>query len=209
MIVGSATKLCNEPLVRHVSQSFQENTSKGETRTVLFLDLDGFKLVNDSLGHRAGDDMLITMAARLLECVTQEDVIARIGGDEFAVLLQGALDVGIDVAGRILETLRKPVMLGAQRVFPSCSVGIAHSSDAVLTPDEFLRNADIAMYQAKKRGLGGPIVFEASMHKDVSDALALQMDLRQAVARGDFLVSYQLICDPATSLIRGFEALVR
>ena len=119
------------------------------------------------------------------------------------------LDVGMEVAERILEALRKPVMLGTQRVFPSCSVGIAQSSDGALTPDEFLRNADIAMYQAKKRGIGGHVVFETSMHKDVSDALALRMDLQQAVARREFRVLYQLICDPATSLINGFEALVR
>ena len=182
---------------------------RDEARTVLFLDLDGFKMVNDSLGHRAGDDLLIATAGRLQACVSQDDVLARIGGDEFAVLLAGGLDVGIEVAERILETLREPVMLGTQRVFPSCSVGIAQSSDSALTPDAFLRNADIAMYQAKKRGTGGHMVFEASMHKDVSDALALQMDLREAVTRGEFRVSYQLICDPATSLISGFEALVR
>lgn len=179
------------------------------TRTVLFLDLDGFKMVNDSLGHRAGDDLLIVTADRLQNCVSRDDVLARIGGDEFAVLLRGGLDVGVKVAARIRERLREPVMLGTQRVFLSCSVGIALSSDAALTPDEFLRNADIAMYQAKKRGLGGHVVFESSMHKDVSDALALQMDLRQAVTREEFRVSYQLICDPATSRISGFEALVR
>ena len=130
-----------------------------EARTVLFLDLDGFKMVNDSLGHRAGDDLLIVTAGRLQACVSRDDVLARIGGDEFAVLLDGGLEGGMEVAERILDTLREPVMLGTQRVFPSCSVGIAQSSDGALTPDEFLRNADIAMYQAKKRGLGGHVVF--------------------------------------------------
>ena len=203
------TKLRNRAyFMDQLAVALQSEASDG-AKTVLFLDLDGFKMVNDSLGHRAGDSLLIVTAERLQACIRGNDVLARIGGDEFAVLLRGGLDVGVEIAERILEKLREPVMLGAQRVFPSCSVGIARSSDAALTPDEFLRNADIAMYQAKKRGLGGHVVFEASMHTDVSDALALQMDLRQALARGEFRVSYQLICDPATGLISGFEALVR
>ena len=203
------TKLRNRAYFMDQLAVALQSAAPDSVSTVLFLDLDGFKMVNDSLGHRAGDELLIVTADRLQACISREDVLARIGGDEFAVLLRGGLDVGVEVAGRILEKLREPVMLGAQRVFPSCSVGIAHSRDAALTPDEFLRNADIAMYQAKKRGLGGHVVFEASMHTDVSDALALQMDLRQALARGEFRVSYQLICDPATGLISGFEALVR
>ena len=178
--------------------------------TVLFLDLDGFKLVNDSLGHRAGDHLLMVAAGRLRECVRPNDILARIGGDEFAVLLEGGdLDAGIGVAERIIKSLRIPVMLGNQRVFPSCSIGIAQSGDGILKPDEFLRNADIAMYEAKKRDLGGYAVFKSSMHKDVSDALALRMDLRQAVAREEFRLFFQLICDPATSHITGVEALVR
>ena len=178
--------------------------------TVLFLDLDGFKLVNDSLGHRAGDHLLMVAAGRLRECVRPNDILARIGGDEFAVLLEGGdLDAGIGVAERIIKSLRIPVMLGNQRVFPSCSIGIAQSGDGILKPDEFLRNADIAMYEAKKRDLGGYAVFKSSMHKDVSDALALRMDLRQAVAREEFRIFFQLICDPATSHITGVEALVR
>ena len=180
------------------------------SNTVLFLDLDGFKLVNDSLGHRAGDHLLLVTAGRLLDCIRPDDVLARIGGDEFAVLLQGGdLNAGIGVAERIIAALRVPVMIGNQRVFPSCSIGIAQSGDGLLKPDEFLRNADIAMYEAKKRDLGGYAVFKSSMHQDVSDALALRMDLRQAIARDEFRIFFQLICDPANSHITGVEALVR
>ncbi len=182
----------------------------GGSNTVLFLDLDGFKLVNDSLGHRAGDHLLTVTAGRLQDCIRPDDVLARIGGDEFAVLVEGGdVDAGVDVARRIVKSLREPVMLGTQRVFPSCSIGIAHSSGGFLQPEEFLRNADIAMYQAKQRDHGGYAIFADVMHKDVSDALALRMDLRQAVAKNEFRIFFQLICDPATSHVTGAEALVR
>ena len=187
-----------------------ERENGGNPNCVLFLDLDGFKLVNDSLGHREGDELLIVTADRLRGCLQPADVLARIGGDEFAILLsRDDPNAGVEVAERILKSLREPVMLANQRVFPSCSVGIAMSSGGNLKPDDFLRNADIAMYKAKKRGVGGYVVFTPSMYRDVSAALALRMDLRQAIARREFQLHYQLICDPRTSRVSGVEALVR
>lgn len=178
--------------------------------TVLFLDLDGFKLVNDSLGHRAGDLLLMVTAERLQGCIRPQDGLARIGGDEFAVLLENSsLDVGISVANCITKALRQPVMLGSQQVFSSSSIGIAQSTGRHIKADEFLRNADIAMYEAKKHGLGSYAVFADSMHTEVIAALALQTDLRQAIDRDEFELYFQPICNPQTSLITGVEALVR
>ena len=184
---------------------------KGADRphTVLFLDLDGFKLVNDSLGHRAGDVLLITIAHRLASVLRPQDVLARIGGDEFAVLLENtSIKAGIEVATGIIAALKKPLSISDRVIFSSCSVGIAQSSDS-LSADELLRNADIAMYRAKKRGLGGYAVYADSMHEDAIAVLSLQTDLRGAVARDEFRLFFQPICDPATSGITGLEALIR
>ncbi|MGI4763505.1 MAG: putative bifunctional diguanylate cyclase/phosphodiesterase [Janthinobacterium lividum] len=183
----------------------------GVSCTVLFLDLNRFKLINDSLGHRAGDLLLMETAHRLRTCLRGQDTLARIGGDEFAMLLENTTDIaaGVAAAQRVVEALRPPVRIGDQDIFSSASVGIAQSSDQCRVPEEILRNADIAMYEAKARGTTGSAVFTASMHADAVEALGLQTDLRHAVARGEFHLDFQPIYNPRTRRITGMEALVR
>ena len=182
---------------------------------VLFLDLDRFKLVNDSLGHRAGDLLLMEVSRRLAGCVRPEDVLARVGGDEFAVLVAGAgrdgalMEAAVRVAGCIIEALRQPFKLGQHDVFSHCSIGIAVATVQHEKPEQLLRDADIAMYDAKKRGPGGYAIFNDSMHADVVEALALQTDLRRAIARGEFRLQYQPIYGLASGVLLGVEALIR
>jgi len=178
---------------------------------VLFLDLDRFKIVNDSLGHLAGDALLKEVGHRLRHCVRAHDTLARIGGDEFAVLIEDANDLATPVATAeaILEALRAPVQLGRQSAFPSCSIGIVQVTAPGTAPDDLMRNADIAMYEAKRAGYGDYAIFDASMHEGAVDRLKLQTDLHQAVERGEFDLAYQPIVDPATGAIRSFEALLR
>ena len=178
---------------------------------VLFLDLDRFKVVNDSLGHLAGDTLLKEISRRLKGCMRPQDTLARIGGDEFAVLIEDAaeLEVAAAVAERILESMRLPVRLGRQEVFPSCSIGIVQSSARYESPEPLLRDADIAMYEAKRAGHGGYAVFDGSMHADAVVKLKLQTDLRLALDRGEFEVFYQPIIHLASGRTSGYEALLR
>ncbi len=178
---------------------------------VLFLDLDRFKLVNDSLGHRTGDLLLMEVARRLQACLRPQDTLARVGGDEFAVLVEGSneLIVAVTTAERIIEALGKPFKLGQHEVFSLCSVGIAQATEHHAKPEELLRDADIAMYNAKKRASGGYAIFNEAMHAGAAEALALQTDLRHAVARSEFCLHFQPIFDPSTLRLTGLEALVR
>jgi diguanylate cyclase (GGDEF)-like protein/PAS domain S-box-containing protein len=178
---------------------------------VLFMDLDRFKLVNDSLGHRSGDLLLMEVAKRLRSCIRSQDTLARVGGDEFALLIEDA--EGIDLVEfttkRILEAMRQPLWLGKQEIFTSCSIGVLLASAGYESPEELLRDADIAMYQAKRHETGSYAVFQGSMHNTAVQALELRTDLQNAVARREFLLHYQPICDAATGEITGLEALVR
>ena len=181
------------------------------TCAVLFVDLDRFKVVNDSLGHEAGDVLLKEIARRLRGCIRPGDTLARLGGDEFALLVRDAHDPDIarSIAQRMLEALRPPVGIGRQEVFPSCSVGIASSSSRTDRPEKLIRNADLAMYVAKRSGFGDFAIYDESMHAEATEALALQTDLQNAVERNEFEVYYQAIVDPQHGRITGFEALVR
>ena len=178
---------------------------------VLFLDLDRFKLVNDSLGHRAGDLLLMEVAERLRSCAGPQDTLARMGGDEFALLVEDFGDVTdvVRLARRIIEAMRRPLWIGEQEIFSSCSVGVAQAGAQHVLPEELLRDADIAMYQAKRHDTGNYAIFADSMHDSAVKALELQTGLQNAIMRGEFVLHYQPICDSRTSAIRGFEALIR
>ena len=178
---------------------------------VLYLDLDRFKIVNDSLGHLVGDELLIAVSRRLESCVRPGDALARLGGDEFAVLLNGIVDDGQAnaIAMRIQESLSAPFSIGGREVFTSASIGIAFGPAHYTNPDEMMRDADTAMYHAKSRGKARHEVFDADMHARVRDRLSLENDLRRALTGRDFEVHYQPIVSLATGMCVGFESLVR
>lgn len=182
----------------------------GGRLAVLFLDLDDFKTVNDSLGHHEGDRLLAAVAARFLNATRGCDTVARLGGDEFAVLLESVStdsDV-ITVAERIASSLRSPIVLDDKPVAVSASMGIARAGDADGV-DELLRNADVAMYTAKSAGKGRYAIFAPEMHKSLVDRMALESDLRDGIARGELRLMFQPIVDLSTGRLAAAEALVR
>ncbi|HEX8907357.1 MAG TPA: EAL domain-containing protein, partial [Longimicrobiaceae bacterium] len=178
---------------------------------VLFLDLDRFKVVNDSLGHAVGDELLVAVAARLRNAVRETDTVSRFGGDEFAVLLDdlGAVEDAVRAADRIQAALAAPVSLSGYEVFTSASIGIALSSTAYGRPDHLLRNADMAMYRAKAAGTGRHEMFDRAMHALALTRLQMETDLRRGIERGEFTLHYQPIVDLRTGRIAGAEALLR
>jgi diguanylate cyclase (GGDEF)-like protein/PAS domain S-box-containing protein len=177
---------------------------------VLFMDLDRFKLVNDSLGHHAGDRLLVAIARQLESCVRPGDMIARLGGDEFAILVDAMSGVedATRVAERILKVLAVPFTIGGHEVFTSVSIGIATSAGESPS-DDLLRDADTAMYRAKAKGRSRFEIFDAAMRAQVTSLLELEGDLRRAVERGQIRVAYQPIVSLETGHVLGFEALAR
>jgi diguanylate cyclase (GGDEF)-like protein/PAS domain S-box-containing protein len=178
---------------------------------VLFMDFDRFKVVNDSLGHTVGDDLLIGIARRLEGCLRPTDTVARLGGDEFVILLDGIRDVedATRVADRIQKELAVPFPLNGQEVFTTVSIGIALSTPGYDRPEDLLRDADTVMYRAKALGRARHEVFDQVLHADAVALLQLETDLRRAVERREFLVYYQPIVSLKTGRMAGFEALVR
>ncbi len=181
------------------------------TPAVAFIDLDDFKLVNDSLGHAAGDQLLRVVADRLRSCLRSGDTPARLGGDEFAILLEDAPDVAaiVEVAERVLDALDQPVTIEGREVFARASIGIAMRRDAETSFDELLRSADLAMYSAKAKGKGCIELFEPGMSNTAVDRLALRGDLERAIADADIKVVYQPIVRLIGGEVVGFEALAR
>ena len=178
---------------------------------VLFLDLDRFKNVNDSLGHSIGDQLLMAMARRLENCIREVDMVARLGGDEFAILLDGIADASVatTMAGRIQEKLQVPFNLSGHEVFTTTSIGIAMSSTGYDHPEDMLRDADTAMYRAKAQGKACYEVFDKGMHTRAVYLLQMENDLRRALDREDFRVHYQPIVSLENGQLAGFEALLR
>jgi len=194
-----------------LSQVLSRAARRATTTAVLFLDLDRFKLINDSLGHEAGDALLMAVAERLRACLRPADTVARFGGDEFIVLLEdGATsESAAAVARRVLAALTKPYALNGSEVFSGASIGITLSDAPGAQPDELVREADIALFEAKAAGRGSYVLFDASMKARSTDRLDLETDLRQALARGELRVYYQPEIDIPTGLVVGMEALLR
>jgi diguanylate cyclase (GGDEF)-like protein/PAS domain S-box-containing protein len=187
---------------------------------VLFLDLDGFKMINDSLGHLVGDQLLLAVSERLERCLRLTDTVARLGesftmarlgGDEFTVLLDDLKDLGDArlAADRLMKVLAPPFVLGGKEVFTSASIGIALSNSAYESPDDMLRDADTAMYRAKSLGKARYEVFDADMRASLVARLQIETDMRHALERGEFRNFYQPIVALESGRIVGFEALLR
>ena len=185
--------------------------SRDQLYAVLFLDLDRFKVINDSLGHLTGDQLLIGIARRLEASLRPGDTVARLGGDEFTVLLEDikGLNEVLEVANRLQHNLGTPFSLDGREVFTSVSIGIALSSIGYEHPDEVLRDADTAMYRAKMGGKARHEVFDRAMHARALNLLQLETDLRRAIERKELGLHYQPIIEMDTGKISGFEALIR
>ena len=178
---------------------------------VVFVDLDDFKLVNDSLGHTLGDMLLRAIASRLKRCVRSVDTVARLGGDEFCLLLEHVTDPSdvVRVADRVHDELGAPFNLRGYEIFTTASLGLAYGRRDYQEAEELLRDANIAMYRAKEGGRGRRAIFDASMRRAAVNRLTLETDLRRAVERGEFLVYYQPVISLETGRPTGFEALLR
>jgi diguanylate cyclase (GGDEF)-like protein len=199
------------PFMEQLQRGLSVAGRAGDRLGLLFVDLDGFKLVNDSLGHAAGDAVLAEVGARLRACVRGTDVVARLGGDEFAVLLAGfeTDDDVIAVAERVLDHVGRPFDLTGQDVFIGASVGVTFSSPASPDADALVRDADLAMYHAKRTGKNRYEVFRPEMQEAFEKTVNLATDLRRALERDEFVVHYQPICRLADGELIGLEALVR
>jgi diguanylate cyclase (GGDEF)-like protein/PAS domain S-box-containing protein len=209
----SLTNLANRALFRdRVVHALERQQRERRPIAVLFLDLDDFKTVNDSLGHAAGDELLGEVGERIRSCLRAADTAARLGGDEFAILLEDGGDgiEAVDVAERIMRAFEAPFLLEDKEVFAGVSIGIAvHDGSSQADVEEVLRNADVAMYMAKDRGKGRYQVFETEMHDTALRRLELKADLQRALEHREFILHYQPVIELGTGTITGVEALIR
>ncbi|MDZ7960626.1 MAG: EAL domain-containing protein [Aulosira sp. DedQUE10] len=209
----SLTGLANRVLfIRRIEKALDRAKQQSNYQfAILYLDCDRFKVINDSLGHLVGDELLLAIAHRLKTSLTEIDTLARLGGDEFAILLENPTDINmvIEVADNILQQLSLPFKLTRYEVFMNASIGIAWGNKDYDRPEYLLRDADTAMYRAKALGRARYHVFDPVMYQQAIQLLELENDLRRAVARQEFIVYYQPIVSLYTGKIAGFEALVR
>jgi diguanylate cyclase (GGDEF)-like protein/PAS domain S-box-containing protein len=207
----SLTDLPNRRLFLEQMEQSLRRVQRGEQLAVLCLDLDHFKIVNDSLGHPVGDQLLKAVARRLGECVRDTDTVARLGGDEFAIVQVGAHNQpneATTLASRIVEVLRAPYYLNGHQVVIGVSVGLSVAPCDSSDPDQLMKNADMALYRAKADGRGAYRFFEAEMDTRAQARRSLELDLRSALTNGEFELYFQSIHDGADEII-GFETLVR
>ncbi len=206
------TELPNRRLFRdRLRQAVDTARRKGSRLAVMFLDLDRFKRINDSLGHAAGDELLRHVSQRIIGCVRSQDTVARLGGDEFTVLLTELTDAATAsvVATKISEVLRKPILLGSNEVFVTSSIGISIAPDDSSDVTDLLRNADLAMYRAKERGRNNFQYFTEELNRQVSRQMALATELGMALEAGQFQIHFQPVFTMDGETIVGLEALLR
>jgi diguanylate cyclase (GGDEF)-like protein len=209
----SLTGLPNRSLLmqrlEHALERFHGDPTRGFA--VLFMDLDRFKVINDSVGHLIGDDLLFQAGGRIRACVKSEDVVARLGGDEFGVLLEGIADTAkaSRIAKRIIDDLNAPFRLAAKELFTSTSIGIALAAPHYRHPEELLRDADSAMYRAKADGRHRYAVFDEGLRREAVSLLEVENDLRRSLTRGEFVPYYQPIVNLDNGGVIGYEALMR
>ncbi len=209
----SLTGLPNRALLlQRLEQAMQRYAANPDEQfAVLFIDLDRFKVINDSVGHLVGDDLLFQVGGRIRACLKTRDVVARLGGDEFAVLLEGITNANKAslIAERIISDLQTPFRLGTKEIFTSASIGIALSAPHYRQPEELLRDADAAMYNAKDRGRHRAAMFDDRLRREALSLLDMESDLRHALSRNEFEPHYQPIVDLADGSVIGYEALLR
>src|SRR5215212_1443943 len=207
------TDLPNRRLfVDRLQQALRRTRRRPERRVaVLFMDLNNFKVINDSVGHETGDKLLVGVAERLRSLLRHEDTLARFGGDEFTVLIEDIEDPAdaVRVAERIVDGFREPFVVDGKEFFAAASIGIALSSASTTSSEELLRNADMAMYRAKEKGPLGYEVFDQSMYLEALRRLELENDLRRAFSAEEFVVYYQPIVHLRSGEVQGVEALLR
>ncbi|MGB5941013.1 MAG: EAL domain-containing protein [Rhodanobacter sp.] len=209
----SLTGLPNRTLLlQRLEQAMLRYTANPDEQfAVLFIDLDRFKVINDSVGHLVGDDLLFQVGGRIRACLKTRDVVARLGGDEFAVLLEGIVDTNKAtlIAERIISELQTPFRLGTKEIFTSASIGIALASPHYRQPEELLRDADAAMYNAKDGGRHRAAMFDDRLRREALSLLDMESDLRHALSRNEFEPFYQPIVELADGRVVGYEALLR
>jgi diguanylate cyclase (GGDEF)-like protein/PAS domain S-box-containing protein len=207
-LTGLANRALFDDRMRH---ALAHADRRGHRLAVLLLDLDGFKIINDSLGHQAGDQVLVMVAQRIMTSCRLSDTVARLGGDEFAVLLEEDVDESAaeGVARRMLEILREPFHVKGRKLSVGGSIGVALHEGAAASSDDLLRDADAAMYCAKSRGRNRYELFEPSMHTRAVELFELNTDLQKGLDQRQFVVHYQPILDLAGQELQGVEALVR
>jgi len=205
------TDLPNRLRLRQATENELARVQRGETIAVLCLDLDHFKSVNDTLGHPAGDCLLRTVAERLRQSVRETDIVARVGGDEFAVVQVAAEQPrgAIVLADRLIETLAKPFDLDGHQVVIGTSIGIALAPSDGLDTDQLMKNADMALYRAKADGRGVSRFFEPEMDAKMQARRTLEIDLRKALVEDEFELYYQPLVNLQSDAVSGFEALLR
>jgi diguanylate cyclase (GGDEF)-like protein len=205
------TNLPNRTLFREQLEQALRRAKRNDHIAVLCLDLDHFKGINDSLGHPIGDDLLKDVAVRLTDCVREEDTVCRLGGDEFAIVQVGSdpQSSPTNLASRLIEVVSAPYEIQGHQITIGVSIGIAVTPDDGGDPDQLLKNADLALYRAKEDGRGIFHFFEIGMDARAQARRLLEVDLRGALLRSEFLVYYQPIHDLKADRVTGFEALVR
>ncbi len=206
------TNLPNRQLIGiRLEQEIKHCQREDNSMAILFLDLDHFKRVNDTLGHAIGDTLLKEVALRLKKCVRETDTVARLGGDEFTIIITGSLDTRdiSDIAENIIRTLEKPFTINTHEIFIGTSIGISVFPNDGLTETELFKNADTAMYRVKELGRGKHLFFEEKMNIEEMDRASLERDMRHALDRNEFTLHYQPLMDIKSGNIIGAEALIR